>query len=127
MLNVNPETLCRLVQLAQLFHAKEEVVIPEEPGSPADDWARQALADHAEDQTFMEFESIIQDLEPDQQQEVVALFWLGRGDFDKSEWAEALAEAADSWNTNTAQYLIAHPMLSDCLSEGLDQFGYNCE
>ncbi|WP_343802524.1 DUF3775 domain-containing protein [Marinobacterium maritimum] len=127
MLNVNSETLCRLVQLAQLFHAKEEVVIPEEPGSPADDWARQALADHAEDQTFLEFESIIQDLEPDQQQEVVALFWVGRGDFDKAEWTEALAEAADNWNTHTAQYLIAHPMLSDCLSEGMEQFDYSRE
>ncbi|MBV1787773.1 DUF3775 domain-containing protein [Marinobacterium sp. D7] len=127
MLNTNSETLCRLIQLAREFHAKEAVSIPEKPISPADDWARQVLADHLGDTTFQEFESIINDLEPDQQQEVVALLWLGRGDFDREEWDAALAEAADSWNSHTARYLIAHPLLPDYLSEALDQFDINCE
>ncbi|GGC08742.1 hypothetical protein GCM10011352_38870 [Marinobacterium zhoushanense] len=127
MLNVNSETLCRLIQLAREFHAKEAVTIPEKPISPADDWARQVLADHAGDLTFQEFLSIINDLEPDQQQEVVALLWLGRGDFDQSEWRDALIEAADGWNDHTAHYLIAHPLLADYLADALDQFGFRCD
>ncbi|WP_324731992.1 hypothetical protein [Pseudomonas paeninsulae] len=34
--------------------------------SPGADWAMQVLADHADDEVFLEFKSIIDDLEPDQ-------------------------------------------------------------
>ena len=47
MLNINPETVCFIIQRARQFHVKEQVVIPEIPNSPADDWALQMLADHA--------------------------------------------------------------------------------
>ena len=46
MLDVDPDTVCFLISKAREFHAKEEVVIPDVPDSPADDWGRQALADH---------------------------------------------------------------------------------
>ncbi|MEX6501434.1 DUF3775 domain-containing protein [Pseudomonas zhanjiangensis] len=127
MLNVNPDTVCRLIALAHVFHAKEAVVIPEEPTSPSDDWARQVLADHADDEVFQEFRSIIEDLEPDQQQEVVALLWLGRGDAALDDWAGLLVQARDDWNPRTAEYLIAHPFLAEHLQEGLDLHGYACD
>lgn len=127
MLNVNPDTVCQLMQLARSFHVKEDIVLPEDSAGPDDDWYVQVLADHPEDPVFEEFRSIVRDLEPDQQREVVALFWIGRGDFDKSEWRSVLAEATYAWNTKTAEYLIAHPMLADCLAEALDQFGYSCD
>lgn len=127
MLNVNSETVCRLITLAREFHAQEEVTFPEEPENASGDWVIQVLASHSGDTTFLEFKSIIDDLEPDQQQEMVALLWLGRGDFAADEWAAALEEAADSWNLRTAEYLIAHPLLPDYLLEGLDMLGYSCE
>jgi len=43
------------------------------------------------------------------------------------EWEEALARAADEWTSFTADYLIAHPMLSDYLTEGLDLHGLRCD
>jgi hypothetical protein len=58
---------------------------------------------------------------------VVALMWLGRGEFDAAEWEEAVEEARNSWTTTTAEYLIAHPQLADHLLEGLDLLGYSCE
>lgn len=127
MLDVNPDTVCYLISKAREFHAKEEVVIPEVPDSPSDDWARQVLADHADDMSLQEFKATLDDLEPEQQQNVVALFWLGRGDFDVDEWSDALAEARDSWTTQTADYLIAHPLLADYLLEGLNLMEYGCE
>ncbi len=127
MLNVNSETVCRLITLAHVFHAKEAVVIPQEPTSPSDDWALQVLADHGGDEVFQEFKSIIDDLEPDQQQQVVALLWLGRGDAGLDDWAALLEQASDAWNERTAEYLIAHPFLADHLLEGLDLHGYSCE
>jgi hypothetical protein len=125
-LDINRDTVCFLSENARLFHCKEEVVIPEVPDSPSDDWALQVLADHSGDTTFQEFKATIEDLEPDQQQAVVALMWVGRGDFSVEEWPAALEEAADSWNEYTAEYLIAHPLLADYLEEGLAAFGYSC-
>ena len=77
-------------------------------------------AGHAGDSTLQEFRSIVDDLEPDQQQEVVALLWVGRGDFGPEEWQAALEEARDDWTPETADYLIAHPLLADYLRDGLE-------
>ncbi len=126
MLNIGSDTVCRLIDLAREFHAQEEVSIPEEPANPSGDWAVQMLASHADDASLQEFKAIIEDLEPDQQQEIVALLWLGREDYSKGEWRDALEQAADSWNLETAEYLIAHPLLADYLEKGLDLFGYHC-
>ena len=127
MLDVNPETVCFLISKAHEFHVKEGVVIPEVPNSPSDDWGRQVLAGYTSDPSLQEFQSTINDLEPDQQQNVVALLWLGRGDFTAEEWDAALEEARDNWTPETAGYLIAHPMLADHLQEGLSMLGYSCE
>lgn len=127
MLNVNPDTVCFLISRARIFHSKEDVVMPDVPDSPADDWALQAMADHTGDAVFQEFKATVDDLEPDQQQEVVALMWVGREEFAGEEWDLALEEARNEWNENTAEYLIAHPQLADYLLEGLDVLGYSCE
>lgn len=126
MLDLNPDIVCFLIDKAREFHSKEAVVIPEVPGSPTDDWARQVLADHEDDATYQEFKATIEDLEPDQQQTVVALLWLGRGDFELEEWEAVLDEARASWNEATADYLLAHPLLADFLQEGLYLHGYGC-
>ena len=127
MLNVNPETVCFLISKARVFHSREGVVLPDIPDSPSDDWARQAMTEQAGDTLFQEFKSTIDDLEPDQQQAVVALMWIGRDDFSGDEWDAALQEARNSWNESTAEYLIAHPQLADHLRDGLDILGYGCE
>jgi hypothetical protein len=126
-LELNPDTVCFLIDKAREFHAKEEVVIPDTPGSPTEDWALQVLADHVDDATYQEFRATVNDLEPDQQHQLVALLWLGRGDYDTAEWDEALAEARRSWTPRTADYLIAHPQLADHLEDALEQLGYSCE
>jgi len=127
MFDVNPDTVCFLIDKARVFHGKEEIVLPDVPDSPTEDWGLQALADHVGDSTFQEFKSTFENLEPDQQQSVVALFWVGRGDFDKEEWDQAFEEAQANWTDSTAEYLMAHPLLADYLSEGLELFDYRCD
>lgn len=127
MLDVNIDNVCRLIELAREFHAQEGVVIPEEPNDQGDDWQVQILAAHASDASLAEFRSVIDDLDPIQQQEVVGLLWIGRGDFDLEEWDDVLVQAAEAWNERTAEYLIAHPMLAEYLTDGLDLHGYRCD
>lgn len=126
-LNLNPEIVCSFVEKAREFHAQEDVVIPEVAGSPTDDWALQALASHGDDPTYLELKYTIDALEPDQQITMVALMWLGRGDYSPDEWEEAWREAGANWNARTAEYLIATPLVADYLEEGLAQLGYACE
>ncbi|GGO79999.1 hypothetical protein GCM10011348_15700 [Marinobacterium nitratireducens] len=127
MLNINPETVCQIIQLAREFHAKEEVVIPETPDSPADDWGLQVLADHSGDLSYQFTRDLIAELELDQQVTLVALMWLGRGDFGDDDWKEALMTALDERSPHTAEYLLSTPLVADYLEEGLRVHGYGCE
>lgn len=127
MLNVNPEIVCALIQRAREFHAKEGVVIPEETTVSSHNMAADVLADHQEDPAFQEFKDTVNDLEPDQQVALVALMWVGRGDFDAAEWNSAFRQAADEWTPHTAEYLLTTPLVADYLEEGLAIFGYSCE
>ncbi len=127
MLNVNPDTVRFIMDKAREFQAKEGVTIPEVPDSPSEDWARQNLADQEGDLTYQELLATINDLEPDQQIELVALMWLGRGDSEADGWDELLQLAEDEHNDRTGQYLIATPLLADFLGEGLYKLGYEEE
>ncbi len=124
MIDLNPDTVGFIIDKAREFHAKEQVTIPEPPTSPAGDWAQQVLADHLDDFSYQELRTTIRDLEPDQQICLVALMWLGRGDFSLEEWDEALAQASDAHNARTAEYLISTPLVADYLEEGLILHGY---
>jgi hypothetical protein len=127
MLNLNPEVICTIIYKAAEFHAKEAMVLPENAPEPSDDWYFQVLADFKDDLTFQELKAAINDLEPDQQATLVALMWLGRGDFDKEEWEEAYKEAMRNWNQRTADYLMLTPLVADYLKEGLNLLGYSCD
>ena len=127
MLDLNPEVVCFIIAKTRQFHAKEEVVIPEEPLSPSDDWALQVLADHEDDFTYLELKSAIDDLEPDQQASLVALLWLGRGEYEADDFESALEDAQRAWNKRTAEYVIATPLVADYLQEGLSALGYSCD
>ncbi len=102
-------------------------MIPEVPNSPADDWGLQVLADHVDDLSYQEMHAVIEDLEPDQAGELLALVWLGRGDYEMDEWDEALADAQELWDSQTVNNMIATPLLADYWSEGLELLDYRCD
>jgi hypothetical protein len=66
-------------------------------------------------------------LSEDEQIELVALAWLGRGDGTIEDWSDLRAQAASAHNRRTAQYLLGLPLLADHLEEGLSLFGRSCE
>lgn len=126
-LQVNPDDVCQLIQLARDFHAQDSVVFDNEPESLTDDLVFDALERHGGDPVVAEFRNIIEDLDRGQQVQVVGLLWVGRGDYDLSEWRRAMSDAEGQWSDYTADYLLAHPLLADYLDEGLEMLGYHCE
>jgi hypothetical protein len=79
-----------------------------------------------QDATRLEIVEFIRALDEDEQFNLVALAWVGRGTYDLSEWNEALREARSEHNKRVAEYLLGLPLLGDYLEEGLAAFGENC-
>ena len=74
-----------------------------------------------------ELSGFLRDLNVDEQIDLVALMWLGRGDGDLESWRDLRAEASRAHNNRSASYLIGTPMLADYLEEALTQFGKSFE
>lgn len=90
----------------------------------ADSHHHDGLAEEEEENlTEAELRALIGDLNVDEAAELVALTWVGRGDYGASEWADAVAEARQRSNSRTANYLLGMPMLGDWLEEGLEVIG----
>jgi hypothetical protein len=85
------------------------------------------LQDSAENPAYQELVDAIGGLGEPERIELLALTWLGRGDYTKEEWREALAEARRSYDEKETRYLIGTPLLADFLEEGLSQLGYSIE
>ena len=69
----------------------------------------------------------IEGLSESKQAELVALTWIGRGDFTVDEWSEVVRTARQRRTNPTADYLLGTPMLGDYLEEGLSQLGLTVE
>ena len=93
----------------------------------ADDDAVHGLDDRSRITDRSELAGFIHDLNVDEQVDLVALMWLGRGDGDLDSWKELHREASRAHNNRTARYLIETPMLADYLEEALSQFGKSFE
>ncbi|TVP83820.1 MAG: DUF3775 domain-containing protein [Thioalkalivibrio sp.] len=128
MLKINLDTVLWVVHLTREFHAKEEVVFPDySMDGNDDDWAMQMLADHGNDLTLQELRSGVQGLDRELQVELLALKWLGRGDYEADEWEDALQEAVDNWSPEMMDRLIATPLISEYLLEALNALGIEHE
>jgi hypothetical protein len=126
-LQISPEKVCFIVIKAREFAVKDAVTEPDPGSNPSDDKMTSVLEDHADDPVMQELLSFMGDMSEDEQIDLVALAWLGRGDYTAEDWPTVRAEAADAHNDNTPAYLLGTPMLGDFLEEGLGLLGYSCE
>jgi hypothetical protein len=125
-MNVNPEKVCFIIVKAREFDAKVDPQGPEPDSNPADDDEREILEDYADDPTLEELRTAIETLDDDELIDVIALTWVGRGDFARNEWESARALAAERHRQHSAAYLTGIPTLGDFLEEGLAELGYSC-
>lgn len=126
-LNISAEKVCYIIVKAREFDAKVDPVEADPGSNPTDDGEREVLEDYAGDPTFAELRTAINDLNDDEVVDLIALAWLGRGDFDKAGWEEARALATERHQHRSAAYLTGMPALGDYLEDGLGQLGFSCE
>ncbi|WP_339863645.1 DUF3775 domain-containing protein [Paremcibacter congregatus] len=77
------------------------------------------IEDFASDTTYQELKSVINGMHEDERSELVALMWVGRGTYSKSEWNNAVADAREASNDHTAEYMMRTTLMPDYLDEGL--------
>ncbi len=124
---ISPEKVAAILAKARQFDVKDVVTDPDSGSNASDDAMLAVLEDHADDPVRSELRAIIRGLNEDEQIDLVALTWLGRGDGTLDEWQDLREEAARAHNRRTAEYVLGMPLLSDYLEEGLSQFGHSAE
>ncbi|MDR3440564.1 DUF3775 domain-containing protein [Telmatospirillum sp.] len=89
--------------------------------------AADILLDTPDNTTIEELRDAIEGLNTDEQEELLALIWIGRGDFSKDEWRQAMILARSSRTASEADYLIGTPLLANYLEEAVSALGLSLE
>jgi hypothetical protein len=107
MPRIDREKVRRLIRLARKVHERERT---EEPAGRV----------RQDDSGRKQFRAAVDDLGSRNQQELLGLMALGRGDYGVEEWAAAMDYASDAWSEAIGHYLMSHPDFAEYLSAGLE-------
>jgi Protein of unknown function (DUF3775) len=128
MLAIPLERLGFIIAKAREFDAE----VPTEPDAATgsdgpDDDEQEVLLDTPDNPSEQELRDAIDGLGIPEKQELLALIWLGRGDYDTGSWREALQQARDTALANVTEYLVGTPLLGDYLEEGAEALGLSMQ
>ena len=129
MLQIATDKVCYILVKARVFDAKVEAAEPERGTKAPDDRFVEVLEEYRDDATFAELKAFLDQLNEDEQIDLVALAWVGRGDYSAQEWTQARADAlyARTTHQHSSEYLLGMPLLGDYLEQGLTELGLTCE
>src|ERR1700746_587818 len=107
MLVIPLDRLAFIIAKAREFDAEVPIEPDAATGSdPLDDDERQVLLDTPDNPTEEELRDAIEGLNVDERNEVLALMWLGRGDYDAESWVEAVRQARGTPKADPAGYFL---------------------
>ena len=129
------ETLCRIILRAREYEAQTPTDYDgNETADNVDDEEEGTLSvldDTINDSVEEELRAILDDLGEDQLAEVLAFCWVGSGNYEASDWDEALQEAQemhdDGGSEAVIDELLEMPMLPSVLEAGLAAFELSCD
>jgi hypothetical protein len=126
-LQISGEKLFYIIVKAREYDAKVPPLEPHSGSNASDDGEGEILEDFSDDATSEELRAAIDQLSDDGVIDLIALTFVGRGDFDRAGWQEARATAAERHRRRSSRYLMGIPNLGDALEEGLSELGHNLE
>lgn len=120
-MEIAPEKVAHVIIKAREYDAKVDAwnTDNDEDDSGDDNSADQGMRD--------EIAGFIEALNDDEQAELVALCWVGRGTYEPEDFAEAVETAQNERVNSVASYLLGVPLLADYLEEGLERMGFSVE
>ncbi|MBR0660112.1 DUF3775 domain-containing protein [Neoroseomonas oryzicola] len=118
-----------LEAVAAIVDAARAVQEGEESGALAREEEDEEGLDAEDDENMDEdaLRAFINDLNEDEQASLIALAWIGRGDYAAEDWEEARTLARERNVRDPADYLLGIEMLGDMLEEGLEELGLSLE
>lgn len=127
MLQIPLEQLAYIIEKTREFDAETPPVDSASGSNPSDDKDVGVLEATEDNPTEQELVAALDALSDEQRIEILALMWVGRGDFGREEWRDALAQAREVRNENETAYLTGTPLFADYLETALDVLGYSLE
>ena len=132
-LTIDPDVAFRIAELAQTYQAgslmrvEDDDVVDADPGDdpiPDMDEIVEEAENLQEDVQDDELEGLIDGLNIDAKHDLMALIWVGRGDFDASDWAAARKAAREAEPFNLIDYLEDLDSGSSYIEDALEALGY---
>lgn len=124
--NLSRDQLAYIVLTARGYGALVAPTDPDEGSNASDDRAIDVLEDTPDNPIGKELRAAIASLNVEAQINLVALAWLGRGDFE--HWLEAKRSAQDARRDGpTTRYLMTMPLLAEYIESGAEAIGVNLE
>jgi hypothetical protein len=131
-LRIRTEKVCAFIEAAREVAGK----VPSTAGdrtTTGDDSELASIVDdpgqdfYERDERRREMVEFVVGLNVEEQTDLLALIWLGRGDYDLAEWDDALAEAEARIAARDPDYMIGDAALPQYLGDGLEAFGRICD
>jgi hypothetical protein len=131
-LRISTEKVCAFIEAAREVAGK----VPSTAGdrtTTGDDSELETIIDepgqdiYEGDERWRQMIEFIAGLNVEEQTDLLALIWLGRGDYDIAEWDEAIEEAEARIRARDPDYMIGDAALPQYLGDGLDAFGRTCD
>jgi len=126
MPDINREKVCFVIVKARELKSEKEG-LESDASKPGDDKFVGAMSEEAYAAIRAELAAFIDAMDEDEQSELIALAWIGRGEFTVEEWTTAVAEARRRRGRLASEYLLESPLLASHLEYGLAEFGESCE
>ena len=125
MPEINPAKVCFVIEKSREL-LSEDVGMAPDPSNLSDDGERVTLTDTV-NSIRRELVEFIRDFDVDEAAALVALAWIGRGDYEADDWESAVKAANDRHEGPTWKYLLGMALLPDYLQDALSAFGRSCE
>jgi len=126
-LEIAPEKVAHVIIKAREYDAKVGAWDDSPEDGDAEEDPSTILEDFGNDPTRAEIAAFIDRMNYDEQANLVALMWVGRGTYEKDEFDEAVETARAERINATSSYLLGIPLLADYLEEGLEKMGFSVD
>ena len=126
-LNIGLDKVQDIVIKAREFDLEDFPDDPDPGDEPDAVQDRDERLDAGDDPTEAELRELIDGLNDDESIDLIALVWIGRGDFDIGELGQARELARERHQGSSSRYLMGIPTLAEYLSEGVAAAGYDLE
>ena len=116
-MNIAEKSVRHIILLARAYDAKEQI---EDLDRTVDISSEDGLVVGDRDPNRDDLTVWMNGRDEEALAELVALYWIGRGDFEGQEFVATVKEARARRTIPTAEYLLGAPLLGDYLEMGLD-------